>query len=186
VLAATAVVGIVFYLRYGTVIGPLAQLSLLWNTLTPTAKYFVTFSNIFILGQDVSLWLKLDPITGGLYFAFDALARTPLVNNFNILTPAWTIALELMFYVLAPFVVRRHVLLVAGLAVACFAFRFAAYNHGYYTSATAYRFFPFELGLFLAGTVSYRLYQIVKRQLSPRCLPPLPSRPLSSSSTTTN
>src|SRR5207244_13315054 len=71
-----------------------------------------------------------------------------------------------MFYLIAPFVLRRHFLLIAALALASYPFRFEAYAQGYRSLATEYRFFPFELSLFLYGALSYRLYRVLKaRQL---------------------
>ena len=130
--------------------------------MTVGTKAFLAFTNLFIVGQDVALWLKLQQ--GSLYFAWEALKEPPVVAYFNVLTPAWTIALELMFYVIAPFLVRRSVLLIALIVVVSTVLRFVAYRYGYYTSATGYRFFPFEIGLFLTGTLSYRFYQMLQRR----------------------
>ena len=54
-----------------------------------------------------------------------------------------------MFYTIAPFILRRHVLPIAALAYFSYFLRFEGYHVGYYSEATNYRFFPFELSLFL-------------------------------------
>jgi peptidoglycan/LPS O-acetylase OafA/YrhL len=78
-----------------------------------------------------------------------------------VIAPAWTLSIELMFYVLAPFIVRGHILLMAALAFASHYFRFEAYHSGYYSEATNYRFFPFEFSLFLYGAICFRLGRLL-------------------------
>ena len=72
---------------------------------------------------------------------------------FHIVTPAWTLSIELSFYLIAPFVVRRHFLLLALSAFALQAIRYQAYHVGWLSYGTDNRFFPFELGLFLYGAL---------------------------------
>ena len=69
-----------------------------------------------------------------------------------------------MCYLIAPFILRRHFLVVAGLALASYFLRSWAYQHGFRSIATEYRFFPFELSLFLYGALSYRFYIFLKER----------------------
>jgi peptidoglycan/LPS O-acetylase OafA/YrhL len=126
-------------------------------TLDVPAKAFLIFENLFISGQDLSLWLIVD--SSRLAFAFDALSDSRSAIAFNIITPAWTIALELMFYAIAPFLVGRRVAALIAIFLTAQAARFLCYRAGLYNSALDYRFFPFELGLFVLGILSYRLYR---------------------------
>jgi peptidoglycan/LPS O-acetylase OafA/YrhL len=77
--------------------------------------------------------------------------------QFTIIVPAWTLSIELLFYAVAPFLLRRHVLLIAALAYVSYRLRWDGYHFGYYSEASNYRFFPFELSLFLYGAICFRL-----------------------------
>src|ERR1700738_3213240 len=81
---------------------------------------------------------------------------------FHIVTPAWTLSIELSFYLIAPFVVRRHFLLLPLPAFALQAIRYYAYHIGWFSYGTDNRFFPFELGLFLYGAVLYRANDMLR------------------------
>lgn len=150
---------------FGVYPGPINPWIAPRNELDIAATAFLVLTNLFIFGQDLCLWLVRDS-DGGLQFALKALESWNTVNGFNVLTPAWTLALELMFYLVAPFLVRRNVLLLGGIVAASWLARDLAYSHGFYGGATSYRFFPFEIGLFLTGTLCYRLYRTLQSYLS--------------------
>src|ERR1700744_5374515 len=134
--------------------------------LNVLAKVFLLLENVFISGQDVSLWLVVD--SGHLAFAFDALSDQGSAIAFNVIAPAWTIALELMFYAIAPFLVRRRVAALLAIFITTQAVRFLCYRAGLYNSALDYRFFPFEMALFVLGILSYRLYQQIAYLMNDR------------------
>ncbi len=64
---------------------------------------FVLFSTLAIFGQDVGLWLGFD---GHLFLSSQFLPGPVPVHTLQLLPQAWTLSLELMFYVIAPFLVR--------------------------------------------------------------------------------
>jgi peptidoglycan/LPS O-acetylase OafA/YrhL len=122
---------------------------------------FATLTNVFIVGQEWGFLLTYRD--GSLIYSLQAFSESSVGSLFTLIAPAWTISIELLFYVVAPFVVRRHILLIAALAYASYFCRFEAYHHGYYSEATNYRFFPFELSLFLYGSLCYRVGQLLPR-----------------------
>lgn len=134
------------------------------DELDAVSKAFLIFTNLFIFGQDLCMWLVREG--GALRFVLKALESPDTINSFNVLTPAWTLAVELMFYMVAPFLVRRNVLLLGAIVAASWLARDVAYNHGFYSGAMAYRFFPFEIALFLTGALCYRLYRTLQPYLS--------------------
>ncbi len=54
--------------------------------------------------------------------------------------------------------------MIAAVALASNWLRFEAYGRGYYSAATDCRFFPFELSLFLFGSLSYFLHDLLNRR----------------------
>ena len=123
---------------------------------------FAVVTNLFLIGME---WSSMLIDRGGeLFFSVTALEQPPSAVHFNVIVPAWTLSLELAFYLIAPFILRRHFLLIAGLALASYAFRFEAYSQGYRSLATEYRFFPFELSLFLYGALSFRVYRYLRER----------------------
>jgi peptidoglycan/LPS O-acetylase OafA/YrhL len=117
-------------------------------------------SNVIILGQDIFLFIGVDISAESLYFTPNFGLSEPPFYKFLILPQAWTLSLELMFYLLAPFLVRfstKKILLLLSISL---ILRFSAY---YFFSMDqdpwTYRFFPFEIALFLMGFLSYRLYK---------------------------
>jgi peptidoglycan/LPS O-acetylase OafA/YrhL len=118
---------------------------------------FALLTNIFIVGQEWAFLLVYD--AGSLVWDLHAFEHPPMASQFNVILPAWTLSIELQFYVIAPFIVRRHVLFMAALAFAFYRLRWDGYHFGFYSEATNYRFFPFELSLFLYGAICFRLGQ---------------------------
>jgi len=121
--------------------------------LGPGMTAWVVFSNTFLFGLD---WLHFtDLVVPGLH-------PEPLIM------PAWTVGLEMTFYVLSPWIVRRRIWVLAALLTASAGARvyaFAAFGAvADPTGGTAwsYRFFPFELAQFMLGAVGYRLYKRIE------------------------
>jgi peptidoglycan/LPS O-acetylase OafA/YrhL len=124
------------------------------NMALPTWA-FALLTSIFIIGQEWGYLLIYR--AGSLFYDLQAFSKPPTAAQFTVIVPAWTLSIELMFYIIAPFILRRHVLLIAALAYASYRLRFDGYHFGFYSEATNYRFFPFELSLFLRGAICFRL-----------------------------
>lgn len=118
----------------------------------------VIISNMFIFFQDVVMFLGINIKTGNLYFTHDFHKSTPPVFQFMLVQQAWSVAVEIMFYLVAPFIVRRKFRSVAFLMIGSFILKIFCAEHGFKNDPWSYRFFPFELGYFLAGTLSYFIY----------------------------
>jgi len=129
------------------------------GSLTFSTWAFGLLTNIFIIGQEWSFLLVYR--AGALVFSLQAFSEPPTASQFIVIVPAWTLSIELLFYIIAPFILRRHFLLIAALACASHYFRFEAYHLGFYNEATNYRFFPFELSLFLYGSICFRLGKLL-------------------------
>jgi peptidoglycan/LPS O-acetylase OafA/YrhL len=82
--------------------------------------------------------------------------------RFMVEGQAWSLASELLFYALAPFVVRRPRRILA-LFTASLALRWGlVFGGGFSSEVWGYNFFPGTLCLFLLGSLAYHLYARVK------------------------
>ncbi len=121
----------------------------------------VVITNIFVIGQETLSFLKLSP-DGSLVFTSNFLDTGPQVYLFSLAPQAWTMSLELLFYAIAPFIVRRGLYRISIIILLSLLLRFYIYNSGLAHDPWTYRFFPTELAFFLFGAVSYKLYRILK------------------------
>ena len=119
------------------------------------------FSNVFVIGQEVNLFQAVDPVSGNLYFTghffYAPIPATALIFN----GPTWTLALEMMFYVIAPFIVRWPAWPQILVFLASVILRVTTYwmidptEHPWHME----HFFPYELAFFMAGSIGYQIYR---------------------------
>lgn len=132
----------------------------LTNPINPAALVLLVFSNIFIFGQDILFFIGAN--SAGLYFVKDF--QQGLAPQGLFVPQAWTLSLELMFYLIAPFIVYKKNKLILGLILLGIILRAALYFmvskdlHYQWT----YIFFPAELVFFLIGIISYRTYKVLR------------------------
>jgi peptidoglycan/LPS O-acetylase OafA/YrhL len=120
---------------------------------------FVIFSTLAIFGQDVGLWLGFD---GHLFLSSQFPPGPVSVHTLQLLPQGWALSLELTFYVIAPFLVRRHILFVLAIVIGCNVLQTIAYEFGLRGEPWGYRFFVFELSRFMLGVLAYRLYAVTR------------------------
>lgn len=126
-----------------------------YDALPFSAELFLVLSNIFIMGQD---WLMFFGIEDSALAFTGSFARSEVPLYQGLLVPqAWTLGVEMSFYLVAPFVLgsprRLLVLLAASLAL-----RGVLIATGIGLSDPwTYRFFPTELALFLIGSLSHQV-----------------------------
>ncbi len=119
-------------------------------------QLWLAFTGLFIIGQESTLFMEVD--AGGLAFTPDGPGGPVPVWVFMPIPQAWTISLELMFYVLVPFLIRNRTGTLVAIILASLAARFITYGAGYPNDPWLSRFFPFELALFVMGMVARRIY----------------------------
>lgn len=132
------------------------------NTLSFTTFLFLVFTNVFLFFQDIVMFLGLDTVTGNLFFTTNFHKTNPKLYEFLFIPQAWTIGVEITFYLFAPFIVRRKLWLIFSLIVFSFLIRLGLTALGLHDDPWSYRFFPSELVFFLLGTLSYHLYLYFK------------------------
>lgn len=135
-------------------------------TKIPNAETFILLgtSQILIVGQDVISWFGV-AADGSLTFSR---GEERVIDAWRLLLvpQAWSISLELMFYAIAPFLVRCNTMVLVGIALASLALRpiGAALDIPYFILPR--RFFPAELCLFLIGILAHRALPLIPARLS--------------------
>lgn len=138
--------------------------------LDPYFKYFIkgnmtwgTFftlmgSNFTLVGQDWLMFTGYHQTEGRLWFAHDFHLWDPRIEKFLLIPQAWTLGVEISFYLIAPFLVRLPLKKLLPILGATILLRIGFHAAGITYDPWSYRFFPLELMYFLLGTVSYHLY----------------------------
>jgi peptidoglycan/LPS O-acetylase OafA/YrhL len=135
-----------------------------WQQSPIAAKVLLTLSNIFMFGQDWVMFSGID--NGNLVFTTNfRTSEIPLWRGL-IVPQAWTLGVELSFYLIAPFILFNRkiifILLILSITLRAFLIKIGIGLHDPWT----YRFFPTELALFLIGSLSHQiLYPFYKRTL---------------------
>lgn len=175
VLLATLIFGGIAALAGAGAIEPFAA----WDRMLETGVSRVQIVLLGI-GQATLLGLDVSNFTALGTRGEIGLTANPWLENLPIwrtlfVPQAWTLSLELYFYLLAPFLLRRGFTVLLGVLIASFSLRVLAALVGFRTDPWSYRFFPFELLFFMAGAIAYRLASAegspeMRRKIGIRCV----------------
>jgi peptidoglycan/LPS O-acetylase OafA/YrhL len=128
---------------------------LVYKNIDSYGFFSLVFSNIFIFGQD---WIMFTGVRDGVFQLVTNFRQSEILVWTGLLVPqAWTIGVELSFYLIAPFVLGTrkiiYVLLAISLTIrACLILAGLGFSDPW-----TYRFFPAELALFLFGALSHQI-----------------------------
>ncbi|MES2919236.1 MAG: acyltransferase [Pseudomonadota bacterium] len=158
VLVATAIAGVAGLHLFQA--GPLQSFHERGGSLGVGAWLLVALGNLAILGQDLVYFLGVDHATGSLGWSSNFMETDPPLFRFLLVPQAWSLSLEICFYLMVPFLAVRSTALLAVLVAASLLCRL------YIVSALGLdhdpwlnRLLPLELALFLMGILSFRLYR---------------------------
>lgn len=120
----------------------------------------VAVSNIIMFGQDIALFLGVKNDTGNIFFTIHSYQEPYPLCRYFLVPQAWSVGLEILFYLIAPFIVRKKnsvvcTILVLSLSMKVFIKYYLKIEDGNWT----YRFFPSEIMFFCLGCLSYKLYK---------------------------
>jgi len=156
----TLLLTILFLLATYVLFNKGGTIELLFNNLSNLGffSFYILFSNIFILGEDIFMFLGLngDAIIFTKYFTE---TTTPL-HKFIIIPQSWTLSLEIMFYIIAPFIARKSSKLLITLFLASVIIKVSLWSNGYINDPWSYRFILSELSFFFIGMIIYRVYKL--------------------------
>ncbi|MCB9955176.1 MAG: acyltransferase [Caulobacterales bacterium] len=135
----------------------------------PLSAAALILSNLTLIGQEWIVWFDLHTPTGAL--ALDLDIRPPAGDlaawRYLLVPQAWTLSLELAFYAIAPFVVKRRLWVIAALAAASLAVRCSWEIAGVDYNLWVRRFFASEACLFLLGVAAFRLSSTITTFVGP-------------------
>lgn len=132
-------------------------------TLDPVSKTAVVAANVAIIGQDALYFTFVNPESGTLVFSLDALTQRTPAWVFLAIPQTWAISLEVMFYLIAPFLAKRRLGVLIALCVVFFTLRYGLISiESLPLDPWKQRFFPAEFPFFLLGMLSHRIYDRFK------------------------
>lgn len=126
-------------------------------SLHPLTIYYLILENIFILTSDLGSFLSIDS-SGLLQYTPHASSPFPFIYLHSLIPQAWTLSIELAFYAVAPFLIKRKLWILLMLAFLSLLLRLYIYSLGYHHEPWINKFPLTELVFFLIGIFSYRVY----------------------------
>ena len=139
-----------------------------FNIMKFESVAFLIFTNIFVIFQDLVMFFGLDYSSGSLFFTNNFRNTDPELYKFLMIPQAWSIGIEILFYVIAPLVVKRNLSVIILLIFLSALLRIFIYSLGLNYDPWSYRFFPTELLFFLLGTISYHIYKNISNNILPK------------------
>ena len=140
------------------------------SAITPLEWLKIILTHLFIFGQDTFVFQHIDATS--LLYTANGVGNAS--DTLLVIPPAWSISLELMFYLLAPFLARLSTSWLVAIMLGSFALRCISWSTGLDYDPWTYRFFPFEVLLFVGGMVSYRCREAIIAAINPQRIRPVP------------
>jgi peptidoglycan/LPS O-acetylase OafA/YrhL len=135
-----------------------------FHQLNFLSRAYLVTTNIALWGQDLALFLRMSGGGHALAFTTNYSLSHPPVEKFLLVPQAWSLSIELCFYLLAPWLVGRSTKLLLTFVTASVVGRLMLAQAGLSFDPWTYRFLPVEIGLFILGILIYR--SMSRRQAS--------------------
>lgn len=120
-------------------------------------KAYIWFSNFFILGSDFFWLLGIDHPTGVVRYFPAFINDNSNVYNYFLNVPVFSISVEIMFYLMAPFILKsiKRVWIFFAIGIAYYAYFVLA---GQINIIYQYHIFPYSFLYFSLGALSWHYY----------------------------
>src|SRR5262249_41218130 len=132
-----------------------------WNfirTLPVIVQLYVWFTNIFIVGQDLLWFLHIDQ--NGVVWAPYGVSPNHNGSSLSLLHPIFSVAIELLFYLAGPFMLRRSTVAALSCLLMGLSYHLILLISKHYTLEWSYHAFPSSIFFFSLGWVAYRIYRV--------------------------
>lgn len=156
-LVLASAVGVAMWLGYTNFLRNDSYLAVL-GAIGVLPAAWIVFSNTFLFGLDGTLFFNVQN-NGALTFAESFEGEGLPLHRLQLVPQAWSLGVELGFYLLAPFLVPRSTRTLIALAAASIALRIGIYSHGWENEPWSDRFFPTEMIYFITGILCHRFYK---------------------------
>ncbi|MBE3022574.1 acyltransferase [Campylobacter sp. 7477a] len=118
---------------------------------------YILLSNVFLIGEDLLMFLGFDG--DSIVFTKSFLDTNMPFHKFIIIPQSWTLSLEIMFYLMAPFVARRSIKFLICLFSISMIIKIKLWSAGLSNDPWSYRFILSELSFFFIGMIMYKVYK---------------------------
>jgi peptidoglycan/LPS O-acetylase OafA/YrhL len=128
--------------------------------------WIAAVSNVTLFGQDWVMFLT-HPLGERLGITRNFWLDAHPLFRLLLIPQAWSVGVELCFYLLVPYINRLRTVTIAAIALVSLVARLAAYAYlGLAHDPWTYRFFTFELCSFLLGMLAFRMYAATRGRVA--------------------
>ncbi len=122
-------------------------------------QLLIVFTNLMIVGQDLLFYIGYNLENKTYFLETDYTISNNPLHHYLLVSQAWTLSLELMFYLIAPLLSKLKTFKLAIIIFLSFLFRFIAILNGFSHKPWDYQFFPFEIAFFCLGIIAYKIFK---------------------------
>ncbi len=135
--------------------GPPVEFFAIYRAAPPAADALLLVSNLFLLGQD---WVMFSAVEHHSFVLGTDFTQSEIPLWQGLIAPqAWTLGVELTFYLVAPFILTRRAAIYSVLILSIALRAYFVYIGLGRRDPWTYRFFPTELALFLIGALAHQI-----------------------------
>lgn len=150
-------------LHLGALGGRLAFWQQYFSSMSFSLVVLLIATNLLLIGQDLTNFFNFETISGRIHLETGQLNHSVIgLQNFLFVPQAWSLSLELLFYLIVPFIMPKKLRWIVLVIFISFILRIFLYHIGFNRDPWSYRFFPLEIAYFLLGILCYRIYIFIK------------------------